>query len=431
MKKNVRILALLLALILLATLSSKGQTDPGIPDTLRLDSVTAFVSGIGIVPVHFYNDEPLFGLEMTLRHTGVGIRVDSFSFVGGRVAALAFKNSRISDDSSILTISVLEGGTDNIPAGSGLLGQIFFSYDLTVTPQTAVIDSFTWSPEVLEYGTWFIQPNSTQHKPIFKKGYLNVADNPPSFDSLWVANADGVAGQPVALDIYLFNERDVRDVSIAMTWGSSRMTFDSLSYSGMRSSPASSKFTQYSNVLHQFLSQLTFGEAVPLEPGSRLLLKAWFTIDPATPDTAIQIDTAAFAGVQPTILILTAVDGNREIVPIFHKGTLQISVATDVDDAENDLLPKTFSLAQNYPNPFNPSTVIEFALPRASDVRIDMFDITGRRVRTIADEAMTAGVHRITFDGRSSSGDLLATGVYFYRMQAGAYTATKKMLLMK
>ena len=85
MQKNLRILALLLALILLATLSSKGQTDPGIRDTLRVDSVTAFVSGIGIVPVHFYNDEPLFGLEMTLRHTGAGILVDSFSFVGGRV----------------------------------------------------------------------------------------------------------------------------------------------------------------------------------------------------------------------------------------------------------------------------------------------------------------------------------------------------------
>ncbi len=97
-------------------------------------------------------------------------------------------------------------------------------------------------------------------------------------------------------------------------------------------------------------------------------MKAWFTVDPSTPDTTIEIDTAAFAGVQQTVLILTAVDGNREVVPIYHKGTMQISVATDVNDGE-DLLPRSFALRQNYPNPFNPTTYIEFALPRASDVR--------------------------------------------------------------
>ncbi len=429
MQKNLRILTLLLALLLLATLSSKGQTDPGTPDTLRVDSVTAFISGMGIVPVHFYNDEPLFGLEMTLRHTGVGIKIDSFSFVGGRVEAVSIKNRLISDDSTIITVSVLES-SGNIPIGSGLLGELFLSYDGTVSPQVAQIDSFTWSPDVIEYSTFFLQPSLAQHMPIFRKGYLNLAENPPSFDSLWVTDGDGVAGQPMAVDIHLFNERDVRDVSVALTWRSDRLTFDSLSFTGMRSSPAQSKFVQYSNVLHQFLTQLTFGESTPLEPGTGLLLKAWFTVDPSTPDTTIEIDTAAFAGVQQTVLILTAVDGNREVVPIYHKGTMQISVATDVNDGEN-LLPQSFALGQNYPNPFNPTTYIEFALPRASDVRLDIYDITGRLVRTLVDQPMAAGDHRVEFDGRSSSGVQIATGVYFYRIQAGDYKATRKMLLMK
>jgi hypothetical protein len=159
-------------------------------------------------------------------------------------------------------------------------------------------------------------------------------------------------------------------------------------------------------------------------------MQAWFTIAEPTPDTTIEFDTASFAGVQGTFLILTSVDGNRQVNPIFHTGTLQVSVATDVDD-DGSLLPREFALMQNYPNPFNPTTVISFALPRSSDVRIDLYDITGRLVRTLADETMAAGNHTITFDGRSSSGNQLATGVYFYRMQANGFVATKKMLLMK
>lgn len=431
MQKKLRILVLLLALLLVATLDSKGQvSDPGIRDTLRIDSTMAFVSGSGIVPVHFYNDEALFGLEMTIHHNGAGIRIDSFSFAGGRVATAALRNTRISSDGRILNVSVLESGAENIEPGNGLLGHIYISYEETVMPQTAIIDTMTWT-EVIEYSNQFILPGNSQYfRASFRKGFLTISDNPPSFDSVWVADGNGVAGQPVAMDIYLFNERNTRDVSIALTWGSGRLHFDSLSFAGMRAEPAQTKFTQYSNVLHQCLGQITFGEANPLAPGSGAFMQAWFTIAAPTPDTTIEFDTASFAGTQGTFLILTSVDGNREVKPIFHTGTLQVSVATDVDD-DGSLLPREFALMQNYPNPFNPTTVISFALPRSSDVRIDLYDITGRLVRTLADETMTAGNHTITFDGRSSSGNQLATGVYFYRMQANGFVATKKMLLMK
>jgi hypothetical protein len=289
----------------------------------------------------------------------------------------------------------------------------------------------TWVLETYEFSNQFILPGNSQYfRPAFHKGFLTVSDNPPSFDSVWVANGNGVAGQPVAMDIFVYNERNTRDISIALTWGTSRLTFDSLSFEGMRSELAQTKFTQYSNVLHQCLGQITFGEADPLPPGTGAFMQAWFTIAEPTPDTTIEFDTASFAGVQGTFLILTSVDGNRQVNPIFHTGTLQVSVATDVDD-DGSLLPREFALMQNYPNPFNPTTVISFALPRSSDVRIDLYDITGRLVRTLADETMAAGNHTITFDGRSSSGNQLATGVYFYRMQANGFVATKKMLLMK
>jgi hypothetical protein len=83
-------------------------------------------------------------------------------------------------------------------------------------------------------------------------------------------------------------------------------------------------------------------------------------------------------------------------------------------------------LQQNYPNPFNPSTRIEFAVPTASAVRLTVFDALGRTVATLADEVLPAGVHMRDFDASGFSG-----GVYFVRMSAGAFTATRQMVLLK
>ena len=89
-------------------------------------------------------------------------------------------------------------------------------------------------------------------------------------------------------------------------------------------------------------------------------------------------------------------------------------------------LPTKFSLQQNYPNPFNPSTIIKFELPKASHVNLSVFDILGCEVGVLVNERRGAGVHEVKFDGSN-----LASGVYFYRLQAGDYVASKKMLILK
>jgi hypothetical protein len=88
--------------------------------------------------------------------------------------------------------------------------------------------------------------------------------------------------------------------------------------------------------------------------------------------------------------------------------------------------PNLFVLRQNYPNPFNPTTTIKFELPRASHVSLVVYDILGRQVSVLVNERKDTGVYEVKFDGSS-----LASGVYFYRIQAGDYVATKKLLLMK
>jgi hypothetical protein len=89
-------------------------------------------------------------------------------------------------------------------------------------------------------------------------------------------------------------------------------------------------------------------------------------------------------------------------------------------------IPSEFRLVQNYPNPFNPATIIVFQIPEYSPVSLEVFDVTGRRVITLIDENLEAGYHEVTFDGSR-----LASGAYLYRMQAGDFVQTKKLMLIK
>ena len=100
-------------------------------------------------------------------------------------------------------------------------------------------------------------------------------------------------------------------------------------------------------------------------------------------------------------------------------------VVVNVEDEEN-IIPVTFKLEQNYPNPFNPSTIIKFAVPERNRVLIKIYDLLGAEVLTLINEDLDAGWYERTFDAGS-----LSTGVYIYRMQAGSYVSTKKMLMVK
>ena len=98
---------------------------------------------------------------------------------------------------------------------------------------------------------------------------------------------------------------------------------------------------------------------------------------------------------------------------------------TDVGD-RSEGMPLEFVLHQNYPNPFNPSTTITYELPRASEVRLSVCDMLGREVSVLVNERRIAGSHQVAFDGTG-----FASGVYFYRMQAGDLVHTKRLMLLK
>ena len=98
---------------------------------------------------------------------------------------------------------------------------------------------------------------------------------------------------------------------------------------------------------------------------------------------------------------------------------------------EQQGIPTEFALQVNYPNPFNPETTIRFALPEASAVRVVVYDLMGRLVQTLVDTGMGAGTHTVRWDGRMANGGLAPSGVYFYRMDAGTFSQTRQMTLLK
>lgn len=103
--------------------------------------------------------------------------------------------------------------------------------------------------------------------------------------------------------------------------------------------------------------------------------------------------------------------------------------ATDVDPGE--LLPDSYDLRQNYPNPFNPSTTIEFSLPAQALVSLTVYNLLGQTVCTLADRVFPAGDHLVVWNGRTESGWPVASGVYFYQLNAGGQHLTKSMTYVK
>ena len=101
---------------------------------------------------------------------------------------------------------------------------------------------------------------------------------------------------------------------------------------------------------------------------------------------------------------------------------------------KNDMvsnLPDKFFLFNNYPNPFNPSTIISYNIPKDSYVNISIFDVLGRKVKTLTDQHMKAGKNKVQWNGVNDQGKLLAGGVYIYKIISGGYDQSKKMILLK
>jgi hypothetical protein len=122
-------------------------------------------------------------------------------------------------------------------------------------------------------------------------------------------------------------------------------------------------------------------------------------------------------------------DGNARVLDgVVDMGAYEYDPATGVANAPE----YTNRLGQNYPNPFNPTTTIEYSIARPGHVTLRVYDVTGRPVRTLVDEVQTPGQMRLVrWDGRSDTGNPVASGVYLYRLEAPGLTRTNKMVMVR
>ncbi|MFQ6091717.1 MAG: carboxypeptidase regulatory-like domain-containing protein [bacterium] len=144
-------------------------------------------------------------------------------------------------------------------------------------------------------------------------------------------------------------------------------------------------------------------------------------------DAAYYGNATDFEGSTPVIVGVESVSG----VNLVLRGATETAVE---DDGDADLIPEGFALEQNYPNPFNPITSIQYSV--VSDlfpphVTLKIYNLLGQEVQRLVDEPQETGYYTVTWDGRDFSGQQVASGVYFCRLQAGEYASTIKMVLMK
>jgi photosystem II stability/assembly factor-like uncharacterized protein len=130
--------------------------------------------------------------------------------------------------------------------------------------------------------------------------------------------------------------------------------------------------------------------------------------------------------VMDSVVLAVGFNGNilRKIIPFETIIDTTIIDTTTIDTTLT--IPTDYQLKQNYPNPFNPTTTIEYSIPKQSKVTVKVFDLLGREIATLVDEEKTAGNYMIDFNGSN-----LSSGIYFYRLDAGGFSETRKLILIR
>jgi len=114
-----------------------------------------------------------------------------------------------------------------------------------------------------------------------------------------------------------------------------------------------------------------------------------------------------------------------------HFSTIVVAPKAAAPSSVNEQAPALFELSQNMPNPFNPTTTISFTIPASGMVKLAVYNALGQEVRNLVNGYLAAGVHSVVWNGRDSAGRATTSGIYFYRLEAGSLSATKKLTLLR
>ena len=148
----------------------------------------------------------------------------------------------------------------------------------------------------------------------------------------------------------------------------------------------------------------------------------------------IQFSLADNSGLDSNLTIFVPKDESNLFSALFQYRFLDVNgrvIVTGSQGLNIELLPEKFQLYDNYPNPFNSITTINYDLPKTQDVEISIFDILGRRVKSLKYNNLPAGRHSYKWSGVNDFGKLVSTGIYFFQIKSRSDFGIKKMLLLK
>jgi len=176
------------------------------------------------------------------------------------------------------------------------------------------------------------------------------------------------------------------------------------------------------------VSAVTSGELLASQHEMTFLVNAGGALDV---NLALMGSGMGFVGTGELFVLESTAAVSPMDLAIDVRGTDNSKLDFTLDKVGGTVTPKAFSLGANYPNPFNPVTKINFALPQTQDVVLAVYSLDGRKVATLLNETRGAGDHEVVWMGRNDAGQLVASGTYFYRIDAGPYSEVRKMTLMK
>lgn len=252
-----------------------------------------------------------------------------------------------------------------------------------------------------------------------------------------VVTQPNVEGNDSTLTVSVFFVNDVQDLQSATAgfkWDNPNLVVDSAKLSPAAASaftfPANFWFkgnVDSSNANRLFQLGIFGTSSLAASANRQLIATYWFHVQGWDVNDSVVIDTVVFGGGT----VLKFVDFAGPQYAPFWGGSSTIKDVSGITVLRSNNLPSEFAVTQNYPNPFNPITTIAFDVPVPSEVNIAVFNVLGQRVTTLVNGRKEAGEYTIDWNGTSDGGNRVASGIYFYRITAGDFVKTKKMMMLK
>jgi len=234
-------------------------------------------------------------------------------------------------------------------------------------------------------------------------------------------------GDKIIVPIELNNDQSMMALDLPLKY-SEGVTLEEVVFEGTRSENFDFRHASIDNENNTVvigLLPMVYGEKPELTAGTGEVARLVFTVDDPSVKV-IDIEPTSMESPSHSLMFVYSDPNTGELAymtPDFD------GVSFSPTPPETNL-PKAFDLKQNRPNPFNPTTVIYYDLPSPAQVNLNIYNVLGQSVKSFSDY-MDAGTHSFEWDGRDASGVQVASGVYFYRLEAGKDVATKKMMMLK